>query len=110
MDSTSTLKRGVTEILALKLLLESEQYGYRFVRLIRERSHGQISLTEVAIYAAMYRLEEQGYIRSEEVLVNAKRKRRYYSLTEAGRKYAEDKLQSFRDMATGIRSILEYQV
>lgn len=108
-DGSSSLKRGITEILALRLLLEDDQYGYRFVRLIRERSKGHITLTEGAIYTTMYRLEQQGYVKSEEILINAKRKRKYYSLTKAGREYADMKLRSFEEMADGIMSILEYQ-
>lgn len=108
-DGTSSLKRGITEILALRLLKEGSQYGYRFVRLIRERSHGNISLTEGAIYTTMYRLEQQGYVKSEEVLINAKRKRKYYSLTAEGEKYADLKIKHFEDLADGVMSILEYQ-
>ncbi|HOO61270.1 MAG TPA: helix-turn-helix transcriptional regulator [Bacillota bacterium] len=109
-DTTTTLKRGITEILALSLLQEGEQYGYRFVRLIRERSAGKISLTEGAIYTTMYRLEEQKFVKSEEVLINAKRRRKYYSLTETGKKYAKQEIEKYNNLASGVRSIIDFTV
>ncbi len=107
-DTLVTLKRGLTEILALKLLLEEDQYGYQFVRLIRDRSEGDISLTEGALYTTLYRLEADGYIASEDVLVGLKRRRRYYHITDSGRAYADREIAKYERLAGGVMKVLYY--
>jgi PadR family transcriptional regulator PadR len=108
-DTLVTLKRGLTEILALKLLLEGKQYGYQFVRLIRDRSEGDISLTEGALYTTLYRLEADGYVSSEDVLVGLKRRRRYYSITEKGREYAVSEIAKYERLSGGVMKVLHYK-
>jgi len=107
-DTLVTLKRGLTEILALNLLLEEDQYGYQFVRLIRDRSEGDISLTEGALYTTLYRLEADGYVASEDVLVGLKRRRRYYHITDSGRAYAAREIAKYERLAGGVMKVLYY--
>ena len=108
-DTLVTLKRGLTEILALKLLLEGKQYGYQFVRLIRDRSEGDISLTEGALYTTLYRLEADGYVSSEDVLVGLKRRRRYYNITDSGREYAVSEIAKYERLSGGVMKVLHYK-
>ena len=108
-DTLVTLKRGLTEILALKLLLEGDQYGYQFVRLIKERSGGDVSLTEGALYTTLYRLEAAGHVTSEDVLVGLKRRRRYYSITDQGKKYAADEIKKYERLVGGVMKVLHYE-
>lgn len=109
-DTLVTLKRGLTEILALKLLLEGDQYGYQFVRLIRSRSDGDISLTEGALYTTLYRLEAAGHVTSEDVLVGLKRRRRYYKITDSGKKYAKSEIEKYERLSGGVMKVLHYKV
>jgi len=108
-DTLVTLKRGLTEILALKLLLEGDQYGYQFVRLIRSRSDNDISLTEGALYTTLYRLEAAGFVTSEDVLVGLKRRRRYYNISEKGRAYAADEIAKYERLAGGVMKVLHFK-
>ena len=106
-DTIVALKRGLTEILALKLLMEGEQYGYQIVRLIKERSDGNITLTEGALYTTLYRLESNGYVESRLVLTGKKRQRRYYKLTKAGQKYITKEIEKYVQLTKGVLSIVE---
>ncbi|MDD4095354.1 MAG: helix-turn-helix transcriptional regulator [Oscillospiraceae bacterium] len=108
-DTLVTLKRGLTEILALNLLLEGDQYGYQFVRLIRSRSEGDISLTEGALYTTLYRLEAAGHVTSEDVLVGLKRRRRYYKITDQGKAYAKTEIEKYERLASGVMKVLKYK-
>ncbi|HHT76869.1 MAG TPA: PadR family transcriptional regulator [Clostridiaceae bacterium] len=108
-DTLVTLKRGLTEILALRLLLEGDQYGYQFVRLIRERSEGKVSLTEGALYTTLYRLEAAGHVTSEDTLVGLKRRRRYYKISDQGRQYAADEIKKYERLSEGVMAVLHYK-
>lgn len=106
-DTIIALKRGLAEILTLKLLMEGEQYGYQIVRLIKERSDGNVMLTESALYTVLYRMEFNGYVKSKLVLTGKKRQRRYYKLTKAGKKHVAKKIDEYVHLTKGVLSIVE---
>ena len=80
------LKRGSAGILILALLDERERHGYDLARLIDERSRGAISFHAASLYPTLYRMEDQGLIEGRWVEKAGQRRRRYYSLTAAGRR------------------------
>ena len=80
------LKRGSAGILILALLDERERHGYDLARLIDERSRGAISFHAASLYPTLYRMEDQGLIEGRWVEKAGQRRRRFYSLTAAGRK------------------------
>jgi PadR family transcriptional regulator, regulatory protein PadR len=87
MDALSReLKRGSTELLILALLEERDRHGYELAQLIEERSRGAISFHAASLYPSLYRMEEKDLIVGRWVEKAGQRRRRYYSVTKAGRK------------------------
>jgi PadR family transcriptional regulator PadR len=80
------LKRGSTELLILALLEERDRHGYQLAQLIEERSQGAISFHVASLYPSLYRMEDKDLIQGRWVEKSGQRRRRYYSLTKAGRK------------------------
>ena len=58
------LKKGVLEMLVLELLCRRPTYGYELLSLLKERSDGLFCLKEGTLYPILYRLEDDGLIRS----------------------------------------------
>lgn len=56
------LKRGVLEMLVLKLICDEPTYGYDLINQLKERSEGQFQLKEGTLYPILYRLEDDGMI------------------------------------------------
>ena len=56
------LKKGVLEMLVLKLISEQATYGYELLSRLKERSHGLFALKEGTLYPILYRLEDEGFI------------------------------------------------
>jgi transcriptional regulator len=83
---TRELKRGSTELLILALVEERPRHGYEISRLIEERSAGAISFHTASLYPTLYRLEASGLIEGRWVEAAGRRRRRYYRLTQSGRK------------------------
>jgi PadR family transcriptional regulator, regulatory protein PadR len=79
------LKRGSTELLILALLEERDRHGYELAQLIEQRSRGAISFHAASLYPSLYRMEEKDLIVGRWVEKAGQRRRRYYSVTEAGR-------------------------
>ncbi len=56
------LKKGVLELLVLKLLCRRASYGYELLSVLKDSSGGLFSLKEGTLYPILYRLEDEGYI------------------------------------------------
>jgi PadR family transcriptional regulator, regulatory protein PadR len=74
------------EPLILSLLRQRESYGYAILQEIKARSQGRIQWTDGMLYPVLHRMERAGLIDSCWVEAETGRKRKYYSITRAGRK------------------------
>lgn len=78
----SQMKRGTLEMCALSVVSRGDCYGYELVNRISKC----MEITEGTIYPLMKRLKDGGLIDSYIVESNEGPPRKYYKLTEAGRK------------------------
>ena len=85
MSIAGDLIRGHTDAIILARLLRSDSYGYEINKTISTLSSGRFELKEATLYTAFKRLEEQGYIVSYWGDSGAGARRRYYTITSAGR-------------------------
>ena len=79
-------KKGSADLLILALVDERSFHGYEIARRIEERSEGTLRFTLASLYETLYRLEDRGLIRGRWVERAGRRRRRYYRITERGRK------------------------
>ena len=80
--------------LVLAILSEGESYGYAIIKRVAELSGGHLQWTDGMLYPVLHRLEAQGLVRSRWDVSEAGRKRKYYSLSAAGKRaLAEQKEQ-----------------
>lgn len=85
MSIAGDLIRGHTDAIILARLLRSDSYGYEINKVISTLSAGRFELKEATLYTAFKRLEELGYITSYWGDSGAGARRRYYTITPAGR-------------------------
>lgn len=72
--------------LVLGILAEDESsYGYAILKRIRELSDGELEWTDGMLYPLLHRLERQGQVQSSWQTSDEGRRRKHYSLTDAGR-------------------------
>lgn len=79
-------KKGSADLLILALVDEEDLHGYEIGRQIDVRSSGTLRFTMASLYATLYRLEERSLIKGRWVEKAGQRRRRYYRITESGRK------------------------
>lgn len=89
-DKTQMMK-GILEGSILKIIDDRSTYGYKILEYLKV--NGFDDITEGTIYSILLRLEKQNYIIAELQSSPLGPKRKYYSLTDDGRKY----LKLFRD-------------
>ena len=75
-----------TKPIILALLYRGESYGYQILRRIRQVTGGRLAWSSAMLYPFLHRLEKDGFIRSKWKISGAGRMRKYYLLTERGRK------------------------
>jgi PadR family transcriptional regulator PadR len=85
MKTKEHLLDGVPELLVLRLLARDEMYGYQLVSEIQKRSQGAFEFGEGCIYPVLHRLVAQCQLLERQQEVSG-RTRRYYRLSEAGKK------------------------
>lgn len=89
---SSDLLRGHTDTIILKLLMDTDKYGYEISKLIQTNSDGEYELKEATMYSSLKRLEGDGCITSYWGDETQGGRRRYYRITEKGKQlYAENK-------------------
>ena len=81
-----TLLQGTLDVLVMKALVFGPRHGYAVARWIRETTEGTLEVEEGALYAALHRMEQRGWLASEWGLSENNRRAKYYTLTEAGRR------------------------
>jgi PadR family transcriptional regulator, regulatory protein PadR len=101
------LKKGSAELLILSLLEFRARHGYEISRLIEQRSEGTLSFRVASLYPLLYRLEKRGWIQGRWVEKAGQRRRRYYRLTEEGRKVLPAQRRGWKTFIAAIHSITE---
>ncbi len=79
------LMRGAGPTAVLQLLSPGEKYGYELVEALAKRSSGVLAMGQSTLYPLLYNLEAKGLVASR-VDRSGSRPRRYYRLTDKGRK------------------------
>lgn len=102
----SGLKKASIEMLLLKLLSESDKYGYQMTQALKKRSSGLYTIMEGSMYPILYRLTDKKYISSYEKKVGKRQFRIYYHLEESGKQYYEKLLEDYRDFSNVITFLL----
>lgn len=107
MVISADLLRGYTDAVILRQLAEEDGYGYQISKEVANISGGRLELKEATLYTAFRRLEGAGYIRSYwgNEMVGARR--RYYSLTEDGRKKLKEEVQAWNETREVLNRLLE---
>lgn len=75
------------DLLILKTIALEPMHGWAIAQRIRQVSRNVLQLNQGALYPALHRLEQQGWIRAEWRESENNRRAKYYALTADGRKY-----------------------
>lgn len=106
-DSQLRLLKGTFDILILKTLSWGPAHGYAVSRWLRECSDNELRIEEGALYPALRRLEERGWIESEWRIAESGREARVYSLTRSGQKALAREMTEWRRYITVFTRVLE---
>lgn len=104
---SADLLRGYTDAVILRRLTLEDGYGYQISKEVANISGGRLEMKEATLYTAFRRLENAGLIRSYWGNETVGARRRYYSITEEGRKRLAEEVQAWHETREVLNSLME---
>ena len=101
------LLQGTLDLLILRTLIFGSRHGQGVARAIQQTSEEELLVEHGALYPALQRLEERGWISAKWGISSNNRKARFYSLTPAGRKQLVKETTKWKRLAAAIGRILD---
>jgi transcriptional regulator len=102
------IPRGMLDLLILRTLETlGALHGYGIARRIEQVAGGDKRLSQGALYPALVRLQQQGWIRARWGTSETNRQVKFYELTKAGAKRLRVEIASWRQSASLMARFLE---
>ena len=101
------LLQGTLDLLILRTLIFEPLHGHAIARGIKHTSEEELLVEHGALYPALQRLEERGWIAGKWGVSSNNRRARFYSLTAAGRKQLIKETSKWKRLAAAIARVLE---
>ena len=99
------LLQGTLDMLILKALSLGPLHGYGVIRRICQMSEEMLTVEQGALYPALYRIEQKGWVASKWDVTETGRQAKVYRLTRAGRKQLAAEEQSWDLLASAIAKV-----
>jgi PadR family transcriptional regulator, regulatory protein PadR len=100
------LLQGTLDLLILRTLIFGPEHGQGVARAIQQTSDKELLVEHGALYPALQRLEDRGWISAKWGTSTNNRKARFYSLTSAGRKQLVKETGKWNRLTAAIARIL----
>ena len=94
-NSSLDVVRGTLDVLILKTLSWGATHGYSIAQSILKQTDEALLVEEGALYPALYRMEQKGFIESEWGVSENNRQAKFYKLTRKGRREMEAESDSW---------------
>ncbi len=106
MSKPTDLVQGTLDMLILKTVALEPMHGWAIAQRIRQMSNDVLLVGQSALYPALHKLEQQGWIEAEWKLSENNRRAKYYTLTRAGRKALAKETQQWERLSAAISLIV----
>jgi PadR family transcriptional regulator PadR len=107
MAMNRELLRGSLELMVLSTLRDGAKYGYLIQKRLNDVGRGEMAIQAGSLYPVLYKLEDAGAVRArwDE---SGGRRRKWYELTEKGRKRLEGQILEWQFYAKCVLTLLGY--
>ncbi len=107
MQLQRQIRKGSTPVLILSLLAEQPMYGYQLAQELERRSGGYFTMKEGLLYPALHQMERDDLLNSEWRTVAGARRRKYYFITEKGRKALASSADEWTTFTEKLMQVIE---
>ena len=107
MSKPTDLVQGTLDLLILRVLALESMHGWAIAQRIRQMSSDQLRVGQSALYPALHKLEQQGWIAAEWAASENNRRAKYYKLTADGRKALKAETAQWDRLSAAISMIVK---
>jgi len=102
MSKPSDLIQGTLDLMILRTISAGPKHGWAIARHIEGVSQEVLQVTQGALYPALHRLEQQGWIRAAWRKTETGREAKFYELTKAGRAQLDRELAQWERLSRAV--------
>jgi len=106
MSKPSDLIQGTLDLLILNTISLRPQHGWAIAKRIQQVSNEVLQVSQGALYPALHRLEQQGWVRSEWRVTESGRDAKFYSLTDTGRTQLQKELEQWERLSSAVGLVI----
>ena len=99
--------QGTLDMLILRTLLTGPQHGWAISHNIRTTSRDQLQVNQGALYPALHRLEDRGWVSAEWGTSENNRKARFYRLTAEGRGQLRAETEGWLEFIRAVNLVMQ---
>jgi PadR family transcriptional regulator len=107
MSKPTDLVQGTLDLLLLRVLSLEPMHGWAIAQRIHLMSNEQLRVGQSALYPALHKLEQQGWIEAEWAPSENNRRAKYYKLTPAGRKALKAETAQWERLSSAISLVVK---
>ena len=96
---------GTLDVLILKAISLGGEHGYGILQRVERLTGDALSIEQGALYPALYRIQQRGWIKSKWETSETGRKAKFYTLTKSGEKQLAVEEASWDRLALAIAKI-----
>jgi PadR family transcriptional regulator len=106
LGKPTDLVQGTLDLLILRILALQPMHGWGIAQRIRQISQEVLQVNQGALYPALHRLEQQGWIRAKWGESENNRRAKFYSLTPDGTRYLRKQQAQWDRLSVAIDLVL----
>jgi PadR family transcriptional regulator PadR len=106
VSKPSDLIQGTLDLLILKTIALEPKHGWAIAKRIEQVSKDVLQVTQGALYPALHRLEQQGWVRAEWRASETGREAKFYTLTRAGRTQLDKELAQWERLSKAVALVI----
>ncbi len=106
MSKPSDLIQGTLDLLILRTIALEPKHGWAIAKRIEQASDDVLQVTQGALYPALHRLEQQGWVRARWRATETGREAKFYELTKAGRTQLERELAQWDRLSNAVGLVI----
>jgi transcriptional regulator len=106
LSKPTDLVQGTLDLLILKTVAGEPMHGWAIAQRIHQISGEVLQVGQSALYPALHKLEQNGWIKSEWAVSENNRRAKYYTLTRAGGRALEQEAAQWERLSAAVSLVV----
>lgn len=106
-DARLDVPQGTLELMLLTILAREPLHGYGITQRLTALSQDRFQVNPGSLFPSLYRLEQDGMLKSDWRATTNNRQAKYYRLTPAGRRHLEAQRRRYERVTLAVAGVLD---